>query len=202
MTLTRTYIVASVLISLIFFFKNINLNGKVALILFTCLTFYLITKMEFYKSLTEQTVTQSNDVEDDIRIQSLNYYLYNFSPDVVTKIFGNGISYKDSYYSQKVNYLEKDLGLYVSDIGYVGLYIKFGIISILGYLIFIYKTFKIKTSEGFLYCKYFLLFIFIISIIIDAPFNSSFIPAIMLAAYILASNFINNRKINNFQVHR
>lgn len=202
MTLTRTYIVVSILISLIFFFKNINSNGKVALIIFTCITFYLITKMEFYKNLTEQTVSQSNDLEDDIRMQSLNYYLYNFSPDVVTKIFGNGISYKDSQYSQKVNYLEKDLGLYVADIGYIGLYIKFGIISILGYLLFIYKAFKMKTPEGFLYCKYFLLFIFIISIIIDAPFNSSFIPSIMLAAYILASNFKNNRKINNFQVHR
>jgi hypothetical protein len=168
------------------------------------LCFYIIIQMNFYKLLVAETHSELSDVKDNIRVQAIDYYLNDFSPNLFSKIVGNGQPYsnKNSSYTKFVDYLEDGRGLYTSDIGYIGLYVKFGILAIFSYLIFIYKTLKTSVSIENLYCKYFLIFIFAISFIIDAPFDTSFIPAIVLATYVLYSKDLsrtdNNESSNKF----
>jgi hypothetical protein len=155
--------------------------------------------MDFFQILVEQTIEQSEDKENDIRVLAATFYLNDFSPNIFSKIFGNGEAYKESSYDRHREYLEKELGYYQSDIGYIGLYSKFGILAILAYLILIYKTFKVAIPDEYLYCKYYLYFIFIISIIIDAPFNFGYITSIVFATYILNSkdlSQINNKRVS------
>jgi hypothetical protein len=199
MSLTRTYIIFSVLFSIIFILKKSNIFIKIMTIIIMVVSFYLISKMDFYKLMSAETNSQTADLRDDIRMQSVEYYLNYFSPNSVSQILGNGHANGKSGYSKFMDYLQMERGLWTSDIGYIGLYIEFGILSIMAYLILIYKTFTSSVSEEYLYCKYFLAFIFTISIIIDSPFNTSFIGSIMLAYYILSIQNKNKLQTNKLQ---
>jgi hypothetical protein len=144
--------------------------------------------MNFFQLLVEETKVQTENMGNDIRVLSARFYLNDFSPDSFTRIFGNGEPSGKSNYLRYNYYLKEELGFYQSDVGYIGLYSKFGLLAILAYLLLIYRTLKISIPDEYLYCKYFLYFVFLISIIIDAPFNTSFIPSIVLAIYILYAN--------------
>lgn len=204
MTLTRTLIFFSILFSAVFILRKSSNFTKIMAVLAGALCFYIIIQMNFYKLLVAETHSELSDVKDNIRVQAIDYYLNDFSPNLFSKIVGNGQPYsnKNSSYTKFVDYLEDGRGLYTSDIGYIGLYVKFGILAIFSYLIFIYKTLKTSVSIENLYCKYFLIFIFAISFIIDAPFDTSFIPAIVLATYVLYSKDLsrtdNNESSNKF----
>ncbi len=119
-------------------------------------------------------------------MKSVEYYLNYFAPNSISKFLGNGEATGNNGYTRFVTTLEQEHGLYTADIGYIGLYVKLGILSLLAYLLFIYKTVRCKVAEEDLYCKYFLFFIFTISIIIDSAFNASFIGSIMIAYYVLS----------------
>ncbi|MEP6626327.1 MAG: hypothetical protein ABJA32_00035 [Ginsengibacter sp.] len=186
MSLTRTYIIFSILFSLFFILKKSNIFTILCVIAIVAGGFYVITKTNFYKLMAEETTSQTSDLKNDIRMKSVEYYLNYFSPNSVSKFLGNGQANGNNSYSRFVSILEQEHGLYISDIGYIGLYIKFGILAILAYLLFIYKTLRKKANEQTLYCKYFLLFIFTINIIIDSSFNNSFIGSIMISYYILS----------------
>jgi hypothetical protein len=188
MSLTRTYIIFLILFSIFFIFKKSNFFTVAIVILITLAAFYVITQMKFYKILAAQTASETGDIKDNIRMQSVDYYLNDFSPNSISKILGNGQAVGNSDYAALIDFLERQRGLYTSDIGYIGLYVKLGILSILSYIILIFQTLKTSVSEESLYSKYFLGFIFTISIIIDSPFNTSFIGSIMLAFYLLSSS--------------
>jgi hypothetical protein len=192
MLLTRTLIVVSFTLMTLFSLRKSNFFKKLLVILIISGSIFTISQMEFFQILVEHTIEQSEDMENNIRILAATYYLNDFSPNIFSKIFGNGQAYKESIYDSRREYLENELGYYQSDIGYIGLYSKFGILAILAYLILIYKTFKVAIPDEYLYCKYYLYFIFIISIIIDAPFNSGFITSIIFATYILNSKSSSN----------
>ena len=186
MTLTRTYIAFSFLFSLLYMIHTSNFLTKVKAMMVIGLCVCMITQMTFFHLLVEETKSEAADKGNNIRIIAANYYFNNFSPNNLNRIFGNGQPYKETRYFNFVQIKEKIYGLYLSDIGYIGLYVKFGVLSILAYILLIYRTIRINIPEELLYCKYFLYFIFLISVIIDAPFNNSFIPAIVLSLYALS----------------
>jgi hypothetical protein len=187
MTLTRTYIAVSLFVSFMYLLRKSNSVNKLFVILIAVGFFYLLTQMDSYKILAKQTSSQATDAREDIRMRALTYYLTSFSPGIITNIFGNGEPYQGTSYARFVSYLQEALGYYTSDIGYFGFYVKYGVLAIFAYLVLIYQTIRCRVSDDYLYCKYYLYFIFIISVIIDAPFNNSFIPSIMLAVYVLSS---------------
>ena len=192
MTLSRISIICSILLSSIFYFKNSVQNEKYAFPIVLFVLILSLTQTKTYELLVEETISQKSYVNDDIRVQSLNYYLKEFSPNTISKILGNGVpgnpdrlTNNNREYAKFVSNLENIYHLYISDIGYFGLFVKFGLLSIIAYLIFFYKTVTAKLPLELKYSKYFLFFIFLISFIVDAPFNTSYIPSMMLAYYIL-----------------
>lgn len=187
MLLSRTLMMVSfVLLTLYILHLSSLLKKLLAIFVISCFV-YLVSQMNFFQLMAKETKEQSQNKEDDIRVLSANYYLNDFSPNTFSLIFGNGEGTNESIYGQNMDYIKNKLGYYQSDIGYIGFYSKFGVLAILAYLIFIYKTIKTSVPDDYLYAKYFLFFIFIISIIIDAPFNPGFISSIIIAAYVLNS---------------
>jgi hypothetical protein len=196
MLLTRSIMIVSFIISVLFIIRNTSILKKfLGAILIGCLL-YFITQMAFFNILVEQTLVQTENIEDDIRVESAYFYMNNFPPDNFARIFGNGEPSIGSNFSKVSYFLKDNMGLYQSDIGYLGLYSKFGILAILAYLVIIYRTYRISVPDEYLYCKYFLYFIFLISIIVDAPFNTSFIAAIAIALYILQIKYLSQADIS------
>ena len=142
------------------FFLKINFRKK---ILFFLGGIILIGSIYIYRDmlfgeLIEKTGDQMN--EENIRVTSYKFYL-NYWDDWSCFVFGNGVPHSNSSYgTYLINYLQKELGLYRSDIGIVGELSKFGIIYIIVFIAFCFYFFR-KSKEIKLYLKlYFILIIF------------------------------------------
>jgi hypothetical protein len=196
MLLTRQLIISSFIFLTAYILRKSSFSKRIIAILLIACFVYIVTQMSFYKLLVEQTKAQTENVEDDIRVLSALFYLNDFSPDNFTRIFGNGEPSGGSSYYRHYSFIEKGLGLYQSDVGYIGLYSKFGILAILAYLIVIFRTIKVSVPEEYLYCKYFLYFVFVSSILGSCTFSRDFIIPIVLALYIISSNNLSHSNID------
>jgi len=196
MLLTRQLIISSFIFLTAYILRRSSFFKRIIAILLIGCFVYIVSQMNFFQLLVGQTKAQTENMEDDIRVLSAIFYLNDFSPDTFTRIFGNGESSDISSYAKYKDYLEKGLGFYQSDVGYIGLYSKFGILAILAYLIVIFRTIKVSVPEEYLYCKYFLYFVFVTSILGSCTFSRDFIIPIVLALYILSSNDLSHLHID------
>jgi hypothetical protein len=185
LTLTRQLIAVSFLFLSLFALYKAKQLYKIGAVIVIASIFSIISQMSFFKLLSDQTISEASNFENNIRVKSAEFYLNNFSPNIFTKVLGNGEPY-DSAYNDYMTYLELGLGFFTSDIGYIGLYIKFGLLAIVAYLVLILRTIKIQASDDYLYCKYFLYFVFVTSILGNCTFSTDFIISIVLALYILS----------------
>ena len=192
-TLTRSLMVGSFTLLTLYILRSSRIVFKLIAIIFVAALVILITQMEFFQVMKDMTVAQFEHYETDFRYMAARFFLTEFSPNLPSKIFGNGLSGVDTWYGLYIQYLARRLGFYTSDIGYLGLYIVHGVITVAGFFILIYRVIRIKVPRERIYSKYFLYFVFLVSIIVDAPFNIYWIPSIVLAAYILTAN--NNEKL-------
>lgn len=187
MTLTRSLIVGSFILLTLYILRSSKFLFKIVAVVIVSGLVILITQMEFFKIMTELTKIQFQNMESDFRVLSAQFFLTEFSPNLAAKIFGNGLSGVDTWYNLYIAYLARRLGFYTSDIGYLGFYVTHGIITVVAFFVIIYRTIRISVPKDRLYGKYFLYFVFIVSLIVDTPFNIYWIPSIVLAAYIISS---------------
>lgn len=194
MTLTRQWIAISFVFLALFAVRKSKNFTKIIIITAIVSILLVISQMSFFKLLTDRTISETSSFESNIRVKSAIFYLFHFSPNIFTDIFGNGAPYMSSRYGAYITQLEYGQGLFTSDIGYIGLYTKYGILSILAYLIIIIRTIRVPIPDEYLYCKYFLYYIFVISIMSNSTGDTSFIIPIVLALYILSSQDLSNKK--------
>lgn len=186
MTLTRTLIGVSFVLSALFTIHNSSYLKKILAIVIVSLSIYLISQISYFQIMFQETQGQSQQWDKDIRIRAANYYLHQFSPNIVTKVFGNGNPAGDSEYGNFVKYqLQSKHRYFLSDLGYIGIYVTYGFLSLIALLILFIKVVKTKVSNDYLFVKYFLYFIFIVSIIIPVFVYPDYIPSIVFAIYIL-----------------
>lgn len=192
MTLTRTLIAVSFSLSALFILrKSSNLKKIIALVIIGLSVFY-ISQIKYFQQMSELTQEQGRNWESYIRVRAAKYYLTKFSPDLFTKIFGNGNPTGDSAYDNYVeNQLEKKHGYFLSDLGYIGIYVVFGFFSVLALAMIIFRVIKTPVGERYLYTKYFLFFVFVTDVIIGVLFTSDYIPSIVVSLYILSKKEIN-----------
>ena len=187
-TLTRSLMVGSFALLTLYILRSSRIVFKLLAIVIVSVIVILITQLEMFQNMKEMTVAQFEYYETDFRYMAARFFLTEFSPNLPSKIFGNGLSGVDTWYGLYIQYLARRLGFYTSDIGYIGLYVVHGIVTVAGFFILIYRVIRIKVPREQIYSKYFLYFVFLVSIIVDAPFNIYWIPSIVLAAYILTAN--------------
>jgi hypothetical protein len=104
--------------------------------------------------LVELSETQASQEEDDVRARSTKFYLTEFYPNKVNYILGNGASHLANAYGLKVMYYQTVFGYYLSDIGIVGVYVKFGVLYVVGVFILMRKIFTANIEPRYLYFKY------------------------------------------------
>jgi hypothetical protein len=196
MTLTRMIIVSSFILSTLYVLRKSNFFYKIIALTFIVCFVYLISKTNVSQTLFEQTKSHTENLKDYIRVRSADFYLHDFSPNIIAKVFGNGQPGGGSNYAFYLLYIERSYGFYLSDLGYVGLYVKFGLLAVLAYLILIYRTIKISVPDEYLYCKYSLYMLFIISTMGDALYTSPSIPVNLLLIYVLVTRDLSQKNIN------
>jgi hypothetical protein len=138
-----------------------------------------------FQELISATTERELSVSDNIRVRAARYYLSKFFPNTLSYIFGNGASSARSEYSNKLGMISSKYGYFLSDIGILGNYIKYGILFVLGVFGILYKSFKIKIQPEYNYIKYFYI-LNALCIILGGGFaDSDFIVLACITLYIL-----------------
>ncbi len=115
----------------------------------------------YFDTLVNITMSQFFEGNTYIRIQSLLYYLFEHSQNNVNLFFGNGIFNADSNYGKYVvNSLWKNKGFYAEDIGLIGFWSYFGVITLFSY---IYMIFLMLKKHNSMPIRYFSLYLIIMS---------------------------------------
>ncbi len=196
MTLTRLVIVVFFALSAWYLLRKSNYFYKIIAVLFIVVFVISLSKMKFSSLMFQETVTQLSDFRNYVRVQAADFYLHDFSPTLLAKIIGNGTPKSGSPYWRVVWEMEWEHGFYLSDIGYAGLYVKYGVLAVIAFIILIYLTFKISVPEEYLYGKFSLYLILILSIMGDVPYYNGAGPVIPLLTYVLYSKDLSKTSAN------
>jgi hypothetical protein len=133
----RTQIMSILLPIVIYYISNGKFNFKKVLnSFFLMLAGYLlfIGFEDIFVSIYSKTLSDFSDANDNIRLLSANYYLFDHSPSNWNIIFGNGIYNGESEYGNYVlNTLWDYNGFYAEDIGLIGFWSYFGFITLFAY---------------------------------------------------------------------
>lgn len=132
--------------------------------------------------------SQKDNVADggqNIRVQGSLYFLTDFSPTTVSRIFGNGFPNLNSRYGQYVTMLEDNYGYYLTDVGVVGMYAMFGILPLIAYLLIFIRGLRMKVPPEFHYLKYYLVYIMATCLTSDSIFSISFMMTNIFVFYAL-----------------
>lgn len=137
------------------------------------------------------------DRGENIRVQSGTYFLTDFSPTTVSRIFGNGFPNLNSRYGQYVSMLEDNYSYYLTDVGVVGMYAMFGILPLIAYLIIFLRGMTMRVPPEFQYLKYYLFYIMATCLTSDSIFSISFMMTNIFVFYALQVLYERERAVKH-----
>ena len=116
----------------------------------------------FFDGLLFKIESDLSDGDNYVRIRSAYYYIYEHSPSIWNYIFGNGKFSGTSDYGQyMMTTMWKRRGLYAEDIGLIGFWSYFGVITLTTYFVMLHKLLK---KDNFLPIRMFSFYLIIMSI--------------------------------------
>lgn len=95
---------------------------------------------DIWSSLFSET-TEQLDNEDYNRVKAFDYFVFQANENWITAIFGNG--FLSAHTSSKMQDL-MELGIYNSDLGMIGYWNQYGIIPVITFLAYIWRSFRAK----------------------------------------------------------
>ena len=135
--------------------------------------------------------------ENYIRVKAAKYFLFDFSPSYFNTVFGNGTPYSGkTEYGVFSEYLNKKRGFYLSDLGLIGFYAMFGVLSILGYIMIWTKAFQIRLPDKYRYLKYYLWFLLISGFTSDTVYGYNYLITTVFVLYCYQKVYEDERTIS------
>lgn len=163
---TRQFIAGILLIYLFHFLMSQNAIRKILLVACTSFAFLYITSSDFviFKGIAVSAKEDLGQGEEYIRVLAGRYFINDFSPTEMNMILGNGAPYWGiSPYGKFIEELAETQGFYLSDVGIVGMYAMFGVLSVIGYILIWIKSFTYAVPKEFYYLKYYLWYLLLTS---------------------------------------
>jgi len=196
--LTRQVIVLSFFFGLYFILKGKkHILTKLVLL---AVVFFLVSSIDVSKypvldalsQLTKNQIDQQNSGEEYIRFKEYKYFFTDFSKNVITDIFGNGVFHSESNYGKKVLMLASQEKYYAVDVGYADIFITLGALGLFFFLMIFYKVIKQKVPPQYEFAKIYIVYLFFIN------FGSSYIffnvVLFCICLYILEKNITSPEK--------
>lgn len=197
MQVTRQFIAGILLIYLYHFIRNLNLSKKVLILVsfFTVIIFLQNTNISVVKGIIEATQSDVSSGSDYIRILAGEYFLTDFSPNLITQFFGNGVPHFGvSDYGFHVEMLWVNYEYYLSDVGLIAVYVMFGVPAIIAYLLIWIKSFIIPLPKEYQYLKYYLWFMLLTSLTWYTPYHYYFLIINVYVLYMYQSVYLQQEK--------
>ena len=194
---TRQLIASIALLTILFIFRAKEIKSRLLIILLTSIGLVALF-FSFYDLFTEMflvTQFQATEQEDNIRIRAARYFLTDFIPNDLAYIFGNADGHQRSPYGMKLFILSTFNGYYLSDIGIVGDYVRYGAIFLVGAIIMLVRLIRIKVDPEFEYLRYYVYLMLLTMFTGGGDFGSPNILIILIAYLFDLGNY--KLKINS-----
>jgi len=185
LTLTRTIIATSFILSALYILRKSSYLKKILVVIIIGVFVLLVSQLTVFKLMSQESQKQSENWSNYVRVRAADYFLFHFPPNAFAKVMGNGKPYKNNAYSNHVYHINMVYGYYVSDLGYIGIYVTYGIFSIIAFFTIFYRMARTQVPEKYMYAKYFLYFVFLTNIIVPSLISPDMILCIVFALYIL-----------------
>ncbi len=192
---TRQSIFALLIIYFYHFIRGFTIVQRIILIGCFIGLAYLIgsSNNPVVKGLIDAQKTSNAEGKNNIRIIAATYFITDFSPNNITRIFGNGVPYAlETPYALYVASLE-DQDLYLADVGIIAFYTLFGILAIFAYILIWVKSFTLPISQKFYYVKYYLWYLLITSLTSNYVYDTQYLIATVFAIYIYQTVYLEER---------
>ena len=180
---TRQLIASIALLTIIFIFKSKEVRSRLLIIILIGfgLGALFFSFYDLFMEMFMVTQDQVTDDEDNIRIRAARYFLTDFMPNELAYIFGNADGHQRSPYGMKLFVLSMVNRFFLSDIGIIGDYVRYGAIFLLGAIIMLVKLIKIKVDPEFEYLKYYVYLMLLTMFTGGGDFGSPNILIILIA---------------------
>jgi hypothetical protein len=139
----RVMLLGIILGSIVLFYYYFKLSIKLVLLLmmvviggYIFIDYYFGYIFELLYVNTSENLEQGDDY---IRIKAANYFFFDFQDSFVQYLFGNGPFHPDSRYGEKIQSLQTRKQFYLADIGLIGFYTLYGLLTTLAFLTIIKK---------------------------------------------------------------
>jgi hypothetical protein len=153
---TRSSILTTVLGALIYIVFSKRVKSKILvfiLMFFGAVLVYFIFQ-DIINNLIEVSQSQAAQDEDDIRVRSAKFFLFDFYTSPLNYLIGNGESHMMSAYGMKIWFYKSNYGFYQNDLGILGEYVRFGVLYIVCVFLIFRKLFTMKIAPRYDYFKY------------------------------------------------
>lgn len=137
-------------------------------------------------NVTQVQANQHNQGENDIRIREYQYFFTNYSKNIITDIFGNGVAHSESEFGKMENRIANNYDIYGGDVGYAEIFMRLGLVGLLCYGIIFYKAIKQKIPPKYMYAKLYIIYLIFANIAASWVFQDVIVICICL--YILEVN--------------
>lgn len=197
MQVTRQFIAGVVLIYFYHFFKSQSILKK-TLILGAFAGGVLVLLNADIPMIRGVIEVQQRDTKlgkNYIRVQAGEYFLTDFSPNVLSQVFGNGApNWGISRYGKFMERLSNTQEYFLSDVGIIAVYAMFGIFAIGGFMLMWYKSFTLPVPEQFAYVKYYLWYLLLTSFTWYSVYHYHYLIATIFALYIYHRAVMDEKK--------
>lgn len=134
--------------------KRVKSKFMISMFMVASMVMMFFIFQDLIMGLVEISENQANQEEDDVRQRATHFYLTEFYPNKINYIIGNGVSHMANAYGLKVMYYQTVYGYYLSDIGVIGDYVKYGVFHFIGVLLIFIKIFTLRIEPRYFYLKY------------------------------------------------
>jgi len=192
LSMVRQLMFLTSIIGVLFIVSQIRYKMIALLILslfFWGINLLLDSDLPVVKDIVLETKTQIDDNNKGdiyIRILEAKYFLFDFNKSIPQIIFGNGSPHAYSDYGKKIIKLGEKESYFANDIGYILIYITYGIVGVFLFLYLFYKLLKIPSNNSLSWCKLYLIYLLFANIASQAIMTSGI--TVSIVAYILIKN--------------
>ena len=184
---TKQSIAILLLITLFHLLRTVSVGKKILIMVLAGALIYgtLHSNNIISRGIIESQRDNVQQGNQNIRILASEYFVNDFSPNLLSRIFGNGYPNLKSNYGKFITILEDNYGYFLTDVGVVGMYAMFGILPIIAYLIIFYKGLSMRVPSEYQYLKYYLFNLLATCLTSDSIFSISFILTNVFVLYSL-----------------
>lgn len=152
---TRQVLVTIVFLLFMYILISKKVTSKFAvftLVILSLIPLYFIFQ-DIFISLVEVSKAQSQQQKEDVRLRAIKFFIFDFFPNKISYLTGNGEPSSNSIFGIKVNQIKKFMGFYQGDVGLVGDFSKFGLLFVIAQLMAIFRIITWKLEERLWFIK-------------------------------------------------